>query len=78
MDHKEFSKYFNWCEQNRVRIFPVPQTSTGTVLKIAIETNGKIKLGEEKYIIDKKNPSSRISVKIQELYKAIFLKNNKN
>jgi hypothetical protein len=76
MEHREFAKYFNWCEQNKVRIFPVPITSTGTVLKIAIETNGKIKLGEEKHIVDKKKPSSKISEKIQSLYKEIFLKYN--
>lgn len=70
MEHREFAKYFNWAEQNKVRIFPVPQTSTGTILKIAIETNGKIKLGEEKHT------DKTVATKITELYKAIFLKNN--
>lgn len=72
MEHREFAKYFNWAEQNRVRIFPVPITGTGTVLKIAIETNGKIKLGEEKHT------DKTVATKITELYKAIFLKNNPN
>jgi hypothetical protein len=76
MEHREFAIYFSWAERNKVRIYPVPQTSTGNVLKIAIETKGNIKLGEEKYFFDKKKPCSKMSKKIEELYKSIYFKNN--
>ena len=66
MEHKEFVIYFNWAERHKLRIFPIPQNSTGNVLKIAIETNGKIKVGEEKHT------DKTIAPKIEELYKTIY------
>lgn len=70
MEAKEFHKYATWCWENGIKIFPIPLNATGTVLKIAVEKNGKIKLGEEKYT------NATVYDKIKELYKLIFTKNN--
>lgn len=71
MDPYEHHKYFSFCLQKGIRIYPVPQTTTGNVLKIAIEKNGRETIGQEKY--------NNINVydKIKELLKTIYLKHHK-
>lgn len=78
MDAKEFYKYSKWCWENGVKFVPIPITSNGSVLKIAmiketITQTGNIKttqkLGEEKFT------NETVYDRIKELYKQVFNKN---
>lgn len=80
MDAKEFYKYSKWCWENGIKFIPIPITSNGSVLKIAmiketITQTGNIKttqkLGEEKFT------NETVYDRIKELYKQVFNKNSK-
>ena len=72
MDTKLYDKYFSWCVDNGITIYPKPYTPNGSVLKIVVNNNGREKIGEEKYTNDS------IYEKIKELYRDIFNKYNKS
>lgn len=81
MEAREFAKYSKWCWENGVKYVPFPVVSNGAICKIlkiteTITQAGNIrvteKLGEQKY--------KQVDVydKIKNLYKELYLKNNKS
>jgi len=75
MNPNEFHKYFRWCNDRGVRIYPVLHKSGG--YKISVERNGVEKPG--KLVFYDVAPKGGISVwdKIRELYKLIYDKEYK-
>lgn len=71
MNTNDYHKYFSWCVNNGITIYPKPYTPNGSVLKIVVNNNGREKIGEEKYT------DNSIYDKIKDLYKQIFNKHNK-
>ena len=62
----------SWCWDNGVKFSPFPIVSNGSVLKIIQSKNGNETLGNERYTPD------NVHEKINELYTAIYEKNNKD
>lgn len=72
MEPKVFNIYFKWAVATGIRIYPIPQTNTGTILKIGIENKGKLTIGEMKY------SNKEVYEAIKKLYKTLYEKYNKN
>lgn len=65
-------KEMQWCWNNGVKFSPFPLVSDGSILKILKSENGNETLGEVKY-----TPET-VYKKIDQLYVAIYNKNNNN
>jgi len=70
MEARVFNIYFKWAVATGIRIYPIPQTSTGTILKIGIENNGNLTIGEIKY------SNKDVYDAIKKLYKTLYEKYN--
>lgn len=60
MEPKEFAKYHTWCDQRKIRVYPIPRAVSGE-FHIAVERNGKASVGE-KIFYDKPANKNQTSV----------------
>lgn len=81
MEAKEFYKYSKWCWENGIKFIPIPITSNGSVLKIAMikeryTPKGNLKItqtiGEEKFT------NETVYTRIKELYRQVFNNNHQS
>ena len=65
------NKIMNWCWNNGISIYPVPQVSNGKLLKICINNKGKETIGKKVF-----DNGQAIYDKILDLYRTIYKQNN--
>jgi len=77
MDPKQAYLYSKWCHDNAIRIYPVPTTPSGGTYTICVERDGICSIG--KIIFEDKATKFQKSVweQINELYKLIYQRENK-
>ena len=78
MESREFAKYHSWCDERKIRVYPMPTESNG-VFNLAVERNGIASIGKQLFY-DKPANKNQISVwkQIGTLLKAIYEKENNN
>lgn len=77
MDTKESHLYMKWCNDNEIRIYPIPLYENGHSYKICVEREGKASVGKIIFQNESSREQKSVWDQVRELYKIIYKRENK-